>query len=108
MHNNFVPLPNGAPRWRLRYLAKHLHELGPRMLLDLLEALVAGEFADAAAIVDRLEDCARLDPGFLQAIGGYHIPSQLFDLTWVIELERRAQEAETEAEPEREREEAAL
>ncbi len=60
---------------RLRYLAQHLHDLGPRPTFELLCELVGG-----ADPLDRLERYARLDPTVVRKLGGAEIPSRLMVL----------------------------
>jgi hypothetical protein len=82
-------LPNGAPGQRLRHLAQHLHDLGPRALHGFLEELLDGKLPDGLAIVGSLERHARFPPHAMKAVGGYALPPPVFDLTWVIEADRR-------------------
>jgi hypothetical protein len=81
------PLPNGAPAWRLRHLAQHLHDLGPRALYEFLRELLDRQMPDAQAFVDRLERYARLPPEAMRAIGGYEIPPPVLDITWTFRRE---------------------
>jgi hypothetical protein len=55
---------------RLRYLAAHLHQLGPRSTFELLAEAVQGE-----PLLERLEVYARLDPEIVHALGGDEMPS---------------------------------
>lgn len=64
-------LPDGSPSIRLRFLAKHLHSLGPRAVHGFVEMLLAGEMPDGLAVMDVLDRHARIDPFWLLAIGGY-------------------------------------
>jgi hypothetical protein len=82
-------LPNGAPGQRLRHLAGHLHSLGPRALHGFLEELIDGKMPDGLAVVQSLERHARFPLHVMKAINGYALPSPVFDLTWVIESDRR-------------------
>jgi hypothetical protein len=83
-------LPTGAPGQRLRHLVGHYHAFGPRALLDLIGRVIDGRLPDAMAVVEFLERACRSDPAMVKAIGGYELPSPLFDLTWVIESDRRS------------------
>jgi hypothetical protein len=95
-HRKLLRLPNGAPLWRCRVYAQRLFDLGPRNLEDFLERLVDGRLSTAAEIVDRLERDATssIDGAAMKAIGGFELPSQFFDMTWVIEMDRRRALAE--------------
>jgi hypothetical protein len=82
-------LPNGAPGQRLRHLVGHYYAFGPRAMLDLFERLVDGRLPDAPAVVEFLERYARTDPAIIRAVGGYELESPFFDMTWVIDMDRR-------------------
>jgi hypothetical protein len=82
-------LANGFPGWRTRRYAEHLHRLGPRMLLDFIEALITGEISGEAAITARLERYADLKPWLVGAIGGRELPSPVFDPSWCLEGDRK-------------------
>jgi hypothetical protein len=60
---------SGLPIARLRYLAEHLHALGPRPLYEYLREIVAG--ADPMA---RLERYCELDPDVVRRLGGDRMP----------------------------------
>jgi hypothetical protein len=83
-------LPNGRPGVRLRHLVQRYHAFGPRALLDFVQRLIDGRLPDALAVVEFLEHSSQSDPGMVRAIGGYELPSPVFDLTWVIESDRRS------------------
>jgi hypothetical protein len=82
-------LPNGAPGWMLRFLAQHLHDLGPRALHEFLKELLAGNLPDGLAIVRSLERHARFPPHAMRAIGGYQLESPVSDWTWIIQADAR-------------------
>ena len=75
----FKILPDGSPSERLRFLAKHLHSLGPRAVHGFLEELLAGEMPDGFAVMHQLDRYARLDPLWLRSIGGYDWPEDRED-----------------------------
>jgi hypothetical protein len=54
---------------RLRYLAGHLHQLGPRPTFELLCEVAQGE-----PLLERLEVYGRLDPETVRALGGNTLP----------------------------------
>jgi hypothetical protein len=62
------PRPTIPPA-RLQHLARHLHTLGPRSVLEALKAILAGAPPD-----DTLEGFARLDPTITHAIGADRLP----------------------------------
>jgi hypothetical protein len=82
-------LPNGAPGQRLRHLARHYYSFGPRAFLDFVERLIDGRLCGALAIVEELERHVETDPAMVKAIGGYECESPVFDMTWVIDMDRR-------------------
>ncbi len=56
---------------RLKRLAEYLHALGPRPIFEFCRELA--EAHDISADMQRrLERYARLDPAFVQALGGDH------------------------------------
>ena len=88
--------PNGAPFIRLRFLAKHLHELGQRPLYELLKELIERDEGEWVArfLVSRLERWAEFPPFVIKAIGASDLQPVASDITWTF---RR----EGEPEPER-------
>jgi hypothetical protein len=58
------------PRERLAYLARKIHALGDRPLLELFIELERG-----APLIERLERYATLDGDFIQALNGDRLPS---------------------------------
>jgi hypothetical protein len=54
---------------RIRYLARHLHSLGPRPLAEYLAEIIAG--ADPLA---RLERYCELDPDLVHRLGADRMP----------------------------------
>jgi hypothetical protein len=54
---------------RLRYLASHLHKLGPRPTYELLAEIVQG-----APALERLEAYGRLNPQTVHALGADALP----------------------------------
>jgi hypothetical protein len=82
-------LPTGQPGQRLRHLAGHYHAFGPRAFLDLLERVIDGRLPDAMAIVEFLERAARSDPAMMKPLGAYELEAPIFDMTWVIDMDRR-------------------
>jgi|HubBroStandDraft_1064217.scaffolds.fasta_scaffold953927_1 hypothetical protein len=67
---NALALPRQRiPRERLTYLARRIHALGERPLLELLRELDGG-----APLHERLEAYARLDRDFIRALDGDKLP----------------------------------
>jgi hypothetical protein len=93
------PLANGAPAQRLRHLAQHLHDLGPRTLQEFLEGLLYGKMPNELAIVEWLERQARVPSEICKAVGGYELEPPVFDLTWTFRARLSPEELEPVSEP---------
>ncbi len=66
-------LPTAAQDVRLSRLARHVYELGPRAILQVLREIVAAH-AIADDVIARLETYTALDPVTVALVGGRHIP----------------------------------
>ena len=63
------PMSPKNSRQRMQCLAQHLHNLGPRALLEFLL-----ELPDRDTVMSRLRDYARVNPDVLRALGGHRFP----------------------------------